>query len=233
MTDPVLWPRGLKPLSIAVNPVPATRSGGRTLGGLERAVRTDVGYWEIAYKGVPLGDVQRRRWWNALRTEAGGRAGLLEVPAWSFDTAPWPTGSDEGYWLTTHGDGTEHSDGTEYVQPAIDVHLGSALAIGATTATFTILDGIDDLSGVRFSYQGALYETGWASVSGGLWTARIFPAVRAPIPAGATLEFSRPTCLVYLATDRAMNAAFTRGGFDRVDVTFVEACAEWNDRAAA
>lgn len=233
MTVPTQWSRLLCPEQAQINPVPFSRGGGPTLGGLDRSTRTDVGYWSIFFKGIALHSTALRRLWNATRIELGGKAGLLDVPAWSPDVNPWPAGSVDGHYLTTHSDDTPHSDSTLYGQPAITVELVSALAIGATSARMRILGGIDDLSGTRFSYQGALYEVGLASLSGEVWSARIFPSVRAAIPAGASLEFSRPTCLVHLASDREMDVTLSAGRFDRVDVAFVEAVDIWNDRATA
>lgn len=229
----IQWDRRLCPAQIAIQLVPFSRSGGRTLGGIERSTRTDVGYWSIAYKGVALHGTALRRIWHAIAVEAGGTPGLLEVPAWSPDVNPWADGTVDGFWLSPHSDDSAHSDDSLYATPAILVELVTALEIGDTSARLRIVGGIDDLSGVRWSYQGALYQMGLASLADEVYTARIFPAVRAAIPAGAALEFSRPTCLVHLASDREMDAAYSASRFDLVDVAFVEAVDYWNDLATA
>lgn len=235
MTDIVLWPhRLLLPAALQADVVPFSRSGGTTLGGLQRVTRTDRGWWSIAYKGVALAGAARRRAFNALGTHCGGMAGLLAVPVWSHDTAPWPAGSVEGLVLSDHSDGSSFSDGSQYSQQAVVVETVEAVAIGATAMTLRLVTGIDSLAGVRCSYQHALYKTGFpTSVVDDEWTVPVTPAVRAPIPAGAELEFALPTCLVRLASDREMDTSLTAGWFDRVDVAFVEAADYWNDRAAA
>ena len=49
------WPTAiLKPSAISANVVAFSRSGGRTLGGLERVTRTDRGFWSIVYRGCLL-----------------------------------------------------------------------------------------------------------------------------------------------------------------------------------
>jgi hypothetical protein len=234
VTDILAWPTSiLKPAAIEPNVVAFSRSGGRTLGGLERVTRTDRGFWSIVYRGVPLATPAQRRLWNAVAQHCGGAAGLLEVPVWSFDSAAWPAGAVDGKSLVPHSDGSGFSDGTFYAQPSIGVTLVSAVAIGATSVTLRIGYGIEELSGVRFSYQGALYRTGLSTaISGTDWTVPISPAIRAPIPAGAALEFGLPTCIVRLAGDREMDVIFSRGGVDRRDVAFVEAADYWNDLAA-
>lgn len=229
------WPSSvLKPLAIEPNVVAFSRSGGRTLGGLERVTRTDRGFWSIAYRGVPLATPAQRRMWNAVAQHCGGAAGLLEVPVWSFDSAAWPAGTVNGRLLTSHSDGTALDDGSLYAQSPIGVTLVSAVAIGATSVTLRIGYGIGELTGVRFSYQGALYRTGLpTALVGSDWTLPVSPAIRAPIPAGADLEFGLPTCIVRLADDRQMDVNFSRGGVDRRDVAFVEAADYWVDLAAA
>jgi hypothetical protein len=234
MIDPIIWPIQLRPEQTSVNPVPFTRSGGKTINGIQRSTKTDRGYWTIGYKNVPVYNVNLRRLWNAIRTEAGGRAGLLAVPAWSPETNDWPIGSYLGLIKTVHSDGTPHSDTTPYLQDPIQVNMLNAAEIGDTVVILQLFGGIDDLTGIRFSYQHALYETGIASISGNLYTVRIFPSIRAPIPAGAQLQVSRPTCLVHLMSDKEMDTIMSAGSFfDQMDVSFVEAVDEWNDRATA
>jgi hypothetical protein len=229
--DVLLWPAAvLRPSQAAIDPVAFTRSGGRSLAGVEPVTTTDRGYWSAAFKGVVLASAPQRRLWNGIRTYLGGRAGVIALPAWSFDSAPWLPGSVQGKFMTPHDDGAFFSDGSGYSQPGIIVELVTAAAIGDTSMILRLVYGIDDLSGTRFSYQHALYEVGIpTAVDGDLWTVDVFPDVRAAIPAGAPLEFDLPTVLVHLATDRDMDATLSRGGVDRADVSFVEAVDYWND----
>ena len=231
----LVWPHAiLAPASIEPNVVPFSRSGGTTLGGLQRVTRTDRGWWSIAYKGVSLYNADRRRMWNAVRNHCSGMAGLLAVPVWSNDTAEWSDGTAGGVLLTSHSDGMPHADGSLHAQAAIGVQMAAAVAIGATSVTLRIGYGIADLTGVRFSYQHALYETGFpTSIEGAEWTLPVTPAIRAPIPADAELEFGLPTCVVRLAGDREMDTGLSAGRFDRVDVAFVEAADYWSDLAAS
>ncbi len=235
MPDILSWPTALlKPVDVEPNVVAFTRSGGRTLGGLERVTRTDRGFWSIVYKGVPLSTPEQRRLWNVLAEHCGGAAGLLEVPVWSFDSAAWPAGTVNGRLLIAHSDGSGFSDGSLYAQSPIGVTLVGAVAIGATSITLRIGYGIEDLAGVRFSYNGALYRTGVPTeVDGADWTVPVSPAIRAAIPDAAELEFGLPTCIVRLAGDREMDVNFSRGGVDRRDVAFVEATDYWSDLAVA
>nr|WP_210339585.1 hypothetical protein [Ensifer sp. ENS07] len=218
---------------IAANPVPFSRTGGRTINGLERTIRTDRGFWSIALNGVLLHTVAQRRAWNALRTGLGGRSGLIAIPAWSWDTAPYASGSIEQDLMTTHSDGTPFSDGTLYSQGSIAVRCAVTAEIGASTVKLSPLSAEPDLAGVRFSYNHALYETGPAiDTSGSVWTVPVFPAIRATIPATADLEFNRPTCLVHLQDDRGMDVSMNPSKISEHSVNFVEAVDYWSDLAA-
>jgi hypothetical protein len=234
VTDFITWPAELlTPAEILPNPVPFTRTGGRTINGIERGTRTDRGFWHIALLDVVLHEKAQRRTWNAIRTALGGRAGLLVVPVWSFDTAPYASGAFEADVHVPHSDGTSFSDGTLYRQGTISVRSAEYAPIGATKIKLLSLAAEADLVGVRFSYGHALYETGPAlSISGSIWEVSIFPAVRAPIPTGVDLEFNLPTCLVHLEDDRGMDISLNAIQITERSVSFVEATDYWSDLAA-
>lgn len=234
MADPpFVWPGlVLTPESISVNPVFFSRSGGTTLGGIKRTTRTDRGHWSVEYQGIALHSPSKRRVWNAIRTHLAGTAGLIAIPAWSHDVNEWPAGSIYGDSRVTHSDGTPFGDGSLYSQPAVVVEMAAAAAIGDTTVTLRLVSGATYLTGVRFSYNHALYETGAASlIDDDEWTLDVFPAIRAAIPADAELELGIPTCLCHLAEDNGMDTVFSAGRFDMVNVAFVEAVDHWNDLA--
>lgn len=235
MSSPIRWPDFLlEPAQILANPAPFSRSGGVSLGGIERAIRTDRGFWKIAFKGVLLQGVARRRTWNAIRTALGGQAGTIAVPALSIDTAPWQAGTSNGWFPTAFSGGATFSDGTRWMTRGIVVDMATAAAIGDTSVTLRLVRGLTGLAGVRFSYRHALYETGRVTlVDGDEWTVAVFPAIRAAIPADAPLELDRPTCLVHLATDDAMDASLSAGMIDKPDVAWVEAVDHWNTLAGA
>lgn len=232
----IVWPHCvLRPQQISPNLVPFTRSGGATLGGITPAYRTDLGFWSIDYMNVILQNRHREQWqtWNAIRQKLGGRAGLIAVPVRSSLSAPYASGSFEAMPETTHSDGSTFSDGSHYVQGAISVKTVGATAIGATTIRLRIINADDNLVGVRFSYNHALYETGPViDIDGDVWEVPISPTVRELIPADADLEFDRPTCLCHLAEDRGMDVtqeAIARTSYP--SVRFVEAVDHWNQVA--
>lgn len=227
------WPCcTLRPQRIGINLVPFTRSGGRSLGGIEPAIRTDLGFWAIDYQNVVMQARHADAWrtWNAIRTRLGGRSGLVVVCAKSGLVAPYPGGRFVAPARVPHSDGTPFSDGTLYEQDAISVVSVGMTMIGATVMKLRIINADDDLVGVRFSFDHALYETGPAiDIDGDVWTVPVSPSVRADIPDGAELNFGSPTCLCRLADDRGMD--ITNDRIERVaypSVSFVEATDYWN-----
>lgn len=233
MADYIHWPtRMLRPQTSIVSQVAFTRSGGRSLGGIERVTRTDKGFWRITLSEVLVWDRAQRRVWNAIRTKLNGRAGLIAVPAWSIDSAPYPSGNFEPLVSVPHDDGTTFDDGTEYGQGSLDIQMATYAPLGATVVTIRLVRA-SQATGIRFSYQHALYETGpiLNEVAVGVFQVPIFPAVRMAIPAGAQLEADDPTCLCHLVSDSAMDLDLNSNQANQSTVEFVEAVDYWNDLA--
>ncbi|NTA58104.1 hypothetical protein G6L32_05565 [Agrobacterium tumefaciens] len=233
MADILVWPQDtLTPLACYPNIVPFSRSGGRSLGGLETSVRTDLGFWSVELSDIPMSSVEQRRSWLAIRKALAGRSGLIAVPVWSQDVAPYVSGKFEPEALTPHSDASPFSDGTEYVQGAISVRSVGVTGIGQTVIKLRVMHGALDLAGVRFSFEHALYETGpLIDVTEDIVTVPISPTVRATIPDDAELEFDRPTCLCHLSSDDQMGAGVDPVPFERRSVSFVEANDYWNKLA--
>lgn len=233
MVDFIVWPHELLvPEECRPNIVPFTRTGGRSLGGIEPAVRTDLGFWSIELSNIAVYSRDQRQTWNAIRQKLGGRVGLIAVPAWSFDTAPYASQEYEPPLLTTHDDDTLFDDNTPYEQGAISVATVGFTPLGATTIRLRLINGDPNLVGVRFSYQHALYETGPAiSIDGDVWTLPICPSVRQAIPDGEELEFDMPTCLCHLEDDRGLDGGMNNIQFEQRSVIFTEANDYWNQLA--
>ncbi|MDX0572183.1 hypothetical protein GOD68_18310 [Sinorhizobium medicae] len=234
MAEIIQWPICvLRPQTANANLVPFSRSGGRTLGGVEPSTRTDLGYWAIDYANVVMSNKKRAQWqtWNAIAQKLGGRPGLIAVRVRSSLSAPYVSGQFEPMIDTPHSDDSLFDDGTPYTQGAISVVTDGVTPVGATSIRLRIINADANLVGVRFSYNHALYETGpVTSIGGDIWTVPISPSVRELIPAGADLEFDQPTCLCHLAEDRSMDIdqnAISK--FSMPSVSFVEAVDYWSN----
>jgi hypothetical protein len=236
MADIIAWPLCvLRPQQASANVVPFSRTGGRSLGGVERAVRTDLGFWAIEYSNVIVQSRYRDQWqtWQAIRQKLAGRVGLVAVPVRSSLSAPYASGNFEPTASVPHDDNVPLDDDSLYTQSAILVVSDGVTPLGATVIRLRIIKAAANLAGVRFSYQHALYETGpIISVEGDIWTVPIWPSVRALIPSGADLEFDQPTCLCRLASDGGMDIqsdSIRKSAYP--SVSFQEATDYWNDLA--
>lgn len=225
----IVWPHKLlTPAGCRAYVNPFTRSGGRTLGGVKPSYRTDLGYWAIDLVNLPLVTTAQKRTWDAIDTYLGGTSGRIAVPAWAMDSAPYESGREEPQALVPHSDDSTFSDGTMYLQSAISVVSVGVTAIGATQMSMRIIKGAADLSGVRFSYNHALYKTGRVlSIEDDIWTVEITPSVRELIPAGADLEFDRPTCLCNLVEDDGMKRAINANRIEMASLSFAEDVYYW------
>lgn len=234
MAEILVWPyRLLKPASNPADVVPFTRGGGRVIGGASPAYRTDLGHWRVDLENVTLVTPAQKRAWDAISAYLGGKSGRIAVPIWAMDTAPYASGLEESDILVPHSDGTTFGDGTEYLQSPISIISQGVTGIGATVMSMRIIDGADDLSGTRFSYNHAAYKISQVlDVVGDVWTVRITPSVAAIIPDGVDLEFHRPTCLCNLVSDTGMRRGMNADRIETYSVSFIEDVLYWNQLAA-
>lgn len=233
MADIIHWPAAvLPPQSSPFDIRPFSRTGGRSLGGLQRSVRTDRGWWVGSYQGISFrrSHFAQQRVWNAIRVALGGTTGLVAVPVCS--TALWARMGLEFGTRVPHDDDTPFDDGALYAQNSAQVEMASYAPIGSSVVTLRMV-GVANASGVRFSYQHAMYETGriLTQPSADTYQVEIFPAIRAPIPAGALLETDKPTVLCHLMSDAEMDLDMGPTRMPRPAVSFVEAVDYWVDLA--
>lgn len=233
MASIIEWPFCLlTPRQVQANVVPFTRSGGKSLGGVEPVTRTDLGYWAIDFQSIAIQNRYRDQWrtWQAIRQKLGGRSGLIAVRVPSGLSAPYVSGKFEPAIDLPHSDDSLFDDDSAYEQGAISVVTDGNTPIGSTSIRLKIIKAAADLVGVRFSYNHALYETGPViAMDGDIWTVSISPSVRELIPSGADLEFDRPTCLCHLSEDRGMDVQQDAIGKNASpNVSFTEATDYWN-----
>ncbi|TCU25282.1 hypothetical protein [Rhizobium laguerreae] len=229
-SDIIEWPGDLLvPGECRPNLVPFTRSGGRSLGGVQPSVRTDLGYWSIEYHDVPLYGADRMRTFEAIKDILSGSSGRIAVPIYAPDRAPFVDGIPAIPEVLPHDDDTFFDDDTGYLQGGISIVSQGVTPIGVTVMQLRIIEGDAALSGTLFSFNHALYRIGQViEVAGDMQTVRISPTVRELIPDGADLEFDRPTCLCNLVDDRGMDNGSNMIGYESVSVNFNEDTNYWN-----
>lgn len=230
--DSIYWPlRTLRIASIKANLIPFTRSGGRTIGSAASTpIRTDMGWWSIQYAGVKLSKPDERRTWEAIAGLLNGRSGLIAVPVWTFESAPYINDIWQPVDYTlSHSDSSLFDDSSGYEQDIIHVENVNGVTYGATILTLRCISSGVKIVGAKFSYQHALYKIiKTFGTDDGNPIVQITPSIRAPIPADARLSFDIPTCLCRLETDTSMDGNVNIDLFDRLDVSFTEANDVWS-----
>lgn len=234
MVDILVWPRAvLRPEECRANLVAFTRSGGMSVGGGKASVRTDLGFWSVELVNIPIAKTGQRKAWDAITQILGGSSGRMAIPVWGRDTAPYESGEYEAPVISPHSDGSLFSDGSGYVTNAISAVTVGTTPIGATQITINVIKGGSDFTGVKFSRNHALYQTGQViSVVGTVWTLRISPSIRETIPAGSALNFDQPTCLCRLVDDRGMDRGTNADNYTTATVKFQEDTDYWGRLAA-
>ncbi len=131
---------------------------------------------------------------------------------------------------TTHSDGATFSDGTKYRGRTMCALMHEAAEIGQTVVKIEVVYGLEHVSGLRFSHEWALYETGpYLSNSQTVFEVPISPAIRRRIPAGAELELDEPGCLMRLITDSAMDISLPLNRVATANLAFTEALEVWEE----
>lgn len=229
VADILEWPRDvLIPEFFTANLVPFSRSGGTSLGGSKPSVRTDLGHWMIEMGNVQLLTRTHYKAFDTIAAILGGSAGRVAVPVYAQETTPFINGVVTDPAETTHSDSSPFSDGSKYRQRSVSVVTSGVTALGATTIKLRALNADDDLTGVRFSYRHALYQTGeLLDRAGDVQTFRVTPSIRELIPAGVSLEFDEPTCLCRLIDNSGMDRSINPVGIQTVSVKFQEDTDYW------
>ncbi len=235
MPDFIVWPKSvLKPGTCQFTEETFSRSGGTSLENSEIVTQTDLGKWRAEIGSVPLYYPNEWRAWRAISTYLNGRSGIVAVPASERFTAPYAGGIPSIPSASTHSDGSTFSDGSQYRTRSIDLKMSTAAALGATVVSIEAVNAGEDLTGIRFSYKYALYQTGeLIQKTGDVWQMRVFPAIRQAIPVDAVLEADDPMCLMRLESDTEMSVQEIPNRLATPSIRLVEAVDYWNDLAAS
>ncbi|WP_152986629.1 hypothetical protein [Pseudovibrio sp. POLY-S9] len=236
MTNVIHWPHSLfasqgKP---SFQKRPFSRSGGMTLGGRELVTQTDLGFWRARIPNIVLRrrDLRHEEAWNAIEVALHGQVGLVIVSVSHVGSQVQKLAKQARSYVP-HADETGFSDDTFYASEPALVQLEEQATLGSTVLKLRGLQSGLRLSGIHFSYLHALYNTGpIIETVGDVVRVPIFPAIRAPIPAGTLLNVTEPSCLMKLASDNEMNLDFSSSSFTRKTVNFVEAIDYWDKVSA-
>lgn len=178
-------------------------SGGFTVGGATRMMRTDGGGLWIGEQTFLFNTRDQIKAARAIEASLDG--GVGQIVAWSFEV-PFAPG------IVTvpsvpHSDGTPFGDGSEYASVPHGAVTTASAALRATSLSITMISGVIQ-GGERFSI---VHPTkGWrrytiARVDGDTITIR--PPLREAIDSGTEMNFIQVGCVCRLANpDEFMGA---------------------------
>lgn len=219
-----MWPHVMLPKGgLSFNPQFRNARGGAAVAyGPEQIVSSDAGRWVATLASNFVYAPERKRTWMALQVLLQGGLSSVIMPVCPWGGWPFPDGVTELPGSVLHDDDTPHDDDAGYEDGIIDVVTSSAAARRTTTIALTKRVCGDIAPGHEFSMLNRLYrvaEVVTQSVDAA--EVRVWPPLREAIEAGATAEFDRPTCMMRLAADNAMDIA-RAPGVSTADVSFVE-----------
>lgn len=211
----VVWPAALKPSEFGYRYIDADISGGRAVGGGEQFIISPGPRWSASMT-LPIRSKEQVLAVRALRSQLQGRANPTLLPNFDGIRLSWPVEAATNRVITprvahqlagTYGlDGTAYAGLTIPAAAQINATVQPGAAARATQLTIRVSQGGPILAGQQFgiaSGAGAnrLYEiasvdlavTGSGVVD---YTVTFKPPLRAAASAGATVQFTRPVCLM-------------------------------------
>lgn len=219
------WPPQLRARSVSFAMDSPSRSGGRSLAGIEQIVASGVGLWRASL------DIAVRREhealaWRALLAGLQGRAGTVLVPTRQAYRPVDRNGSPLSPCdVAGYGGGSFNFDLSGFGQGALThATLASPAALGATQIAVTLVNGDGPRPGHYFGIGERLYLVSavWRETTAGPTQVRFWPRLREAAPAGERVILDRPVCLMRLAEDASGAATLDLGRFADVSLSFVE-----------
>jgi len=224
------WPGNLPPSDTMV-PILENyaASPGRSIGGQERMIVTDAGYWRYGFR-VDLRTPMQILSWRGILALSEGRVNAIRVPICDglFDPSAQAgirssliramRAGSNGY-----SDGSLHSDGSGF---AMSITLGTVAATrgpGMTSIRVTMAAGLVPQPGHHFSDGDRLYRVKSATlVSGTTYDLGFLPRLRQTIAAGQEVKFDKLHCLMQIADDGFMRTDLRTLRYGEINIEFTE-----------
>lgn len=220
------WPRDLSPRIPAFNKRGMTIGGPATLSGPGGVGSYDSGYWVARLSAINAGGPVNVNAYRALLAKLAGGANQVLVPVFDRPNAPWPNPGGPSANIAADqpwDDGFYFDDGRGWYEPAIEVSIAAATAIGATNISVTKTTIGTVRGGEFFSIGDWLYSL-VAQLDDGTWW--IAPGLVVATAIGDELNFDDPVCLMQLDMESSGDLALERGIYGFPDIDLVQAPAD-------
>lgn len=206
------WSSALVPQSVMFRLKPMNTRGPATFSGKSQVVGTDAGFWVATLSNFVIRTPDHIREWRGLIADLQGGLNDLVIGAFDCRQAPRPLAGPASVGGIPHSDGSFFSDGSGYRQSTIKVSAASKAELRATSLRLAI--------GRAGPLKRGMYFTVWTNeagvilprmhmitkppeVRGNSATIQFLPPLRAPVAAGAEVDFGSPKLAMNLADDGA------------------------------
>jgi hypothetical protein len=220
------FPLGLAPQSVLFDLENASRSGGVSTTGLERIIGSGASRWRATYSNIPVNTADEVLAYRAFKIGLRGRAGTFLASPFDRNTVNWPV-DEFGRLLNPAFTRDRRLDGSIYQDPEIPaasqvVATFAASALRrATTVQIAVSQGSSIKAGQYFSPSAGRLHVITEVVT--LGTYAIMPPLRDAATIGQSVNFTRPTCEMRLATDDSGALDLQLARFGSVTIDMIEA----------
>jgi len=207
------WPAIVPIQHVTIGREGASRSAGRTLGGAERIVKVDAGYWTARLELPPMYEAAQINAYRAMIAQLNGRAGTLAVPFCDIRHGPaallaaqmGQTAFRAAYPSPIpHDDDALFDDDSGYASDFVYATLGVDLALRQADTIINVTSGHEIAPGMYFSIGSRAYII-QTCVNEGVddndWVVTFWPPARAASSFGDAVRFDSVTCEMRLASE--------------------------------
>ncbi len=207
----IFWPDILAPQSVTIQAQGASRSAGRSIGGVERVTLVDAGWWTARIAFPRLKTPIHVAEYRGLLARLRGRSGTVLAPF--FDCRHTPGGlqafADPDGYANAYGaggvpfdDDATFDDGALWGAQVVAAKLDLAVAAQATEAYINVISAHSIRPGHYFSIGYRAYVVCEVlAVAGTQHRVTFWPPAREAAAALAEVQFDRPSCVMRLAAD--------------------------------
>ena len=221
----IAWPTStLRPIDIMFARRTYSRTGGRTITGIEQIVQSSSEYW-IASLAFKVQTEDQALTYRSLQAQTWGRSKQWIIPACpQIGIPPDLEPVDFSFSSDFSIDFSLGSSAPSGLSSESEALVTTAALIGATSLAIRVTDSRLVLKpGMYFSIGNQLYLIGTASGSFPYWTMTFRPKLRVAAPLGTSINFSNPKCLMKLTSDISGDLNLNMLRFSDLSLDFVEA----------
>jgi len=218
-----VWPSILVPSVVEFQLVPSQGFGPRSTFGVQQVISTDRGYWRASLSSFNIRTPDQIREWRAVIASLSGSLGEVLIGPFDCKNSPRDISGPSILSGIPFSDDTYFSDGAGWSQSTAAGIVTFSRTLRSTEAVVTITSPGSIRRGMYFSIRKRLYiVTLVLDTSSTRVSIRFSPPLRSDIAAGESVDFSRPQCLMRLASTETGSLSLRMGRFSDPTVELEE-----------